>query len=105
MHKSLMKVQWAKEAGQHLTDVLLKPHVHHAVGLVQAQELAHIQIHALLVQQVLQPPGGCHYDMHSPPQRIRLHRQSIPPCNACLLFSESIVHRQGPQEVGQPQKR
>ena len=41
----------AFEEGEHLADVLLKPQVHHAVGLVQAQVAANVKVHAPLAAQ------------------------------------------------------
>lgn len=38
----------ALEEGQHLTDVLLKPQVHHAICLIQAQVAADVKVHAPL---------------------------------------------------------
>mmetsp|Transcript_31183 Transcript_31183/g.79493 ORF Transcript_31183/g.79493 Transcript_31183/m.79493 type:complete len:413 (-) Transcript_31183:984-2222(-) len=55
----------ALEEGQHVAHLLLKPAVDHAVGLIQADVPADVQVHALLVQQVLQAPGGAHRHVHA----------------------------------------
>ena len=53
------------EVGEDVPDVLLEAHVHHAVGLVDAEVATHVQPHHLLVQHVHQPARGGHQHVHT----------------------------------------
>mmetsp|Transcript_7372 Transcript_7372/g.12730 ORF Transcript_7372/g.12730 Transcript_7372/m.12730 type:complete len:419 (+) Transcript_7372:2350-3606(+) len=60
------------EVPKHLADVLLEAQIHHAIGLVQTQVPALLQCHALLVQQILQPPGRRHAYVQPLPDYLTL---------------------------------
>ena len=51
------------EEGEDGSDVFLKAHVNHAVGLVQTQIATHVQVDDLLVQHVHEAAGSCHHDV------------------------------------------
>lgn len=49
------------EIGENSSDIFLKAHVNHPVGLVQGQVAADVQAHHLLLEQVHQSARGGHH--------------------------------------------
>ena len=58
--------------GNYFFDIVDKAHVKHAVRLIQDKNLHLIQLDKPLPDQVVQPPGRRHQDVHTPLERLYL---------------------------------
>lgn len=53
------------EVGENGSDVFLKAHVNHPIGLIQGQVAADVQTHHLLLEQIHQSAGGGNHHVDS----------------------------------------